>query len=698
MPYEGQQRRPQQQREQHEHPTQGRQEQRHESNGHSLQQQLDHLFGTSQGTSQGSEEQLFAGGGATGRSNTDIVDLTAPEEVWRSHSSPPTVTDASARPPQPAQPRATLRYVVPPRGAGAEPEKENATEKGGGGKGGRAGNNSAGNPKKRPRGLKEKDPNQVTLSQAFGGGGFDNGRARGDGDASEDSPARVLRFGRLARDASQPDVLSEMRAVSARASAMAVGALVQDTVCDRHYGFHSNLRPVDSGDAAAAKEAAKEWFASLPAGSPESPDGGWAAAIKKRLVGFGIVFLGAHCGGGGGNGDDCDDGGVSRESRPVYIFGADVDGKLAPDSPATTTLAGLLTSERGTPIVMHHAQTVVRWLVAAGVDVDVSRVDVLDPRVMAWLAAPDAAHEGGIEKVVAYFDKAAAGGHSACGVNVNAINAAAVTAGKGHDVQTVSAPGDALGRFRADLLAAASLTQRLRLEHLSHLPRVVRVEGQLAALLGQLEAVGVGFDAAYVRRGVGVLRARLRALEAKSEALLDGARINLASPQQVAEALYVRLGLPHPSSNAMLGAKTGQLTTKDDVLQRLATQGRHELPGVVLEHRATLRAVSMCVSYAALAVSGRLHCDWNNTRTATGRLSSSNPNLQAVGRGPVDGVEGFNLRGAFVAPPGRVLLAADYSQIELRMLAQLVRWHERRPLTLTAIFHPRACVLTTNPT
>ena len=280
----------------------------------------------------------------------------------------------------------------------------------------------------------------------------------------------------------------------------------------------------------------------------------------------------------------------------MYVFCVDAAGKIPSTSPAAAALRTMLATTR--PLVVHHAQAVVRWLTRAGVNLDISRLDILDARVLAWLAAPDDAHEGGIHKTAAFFPLFPTQGTAARAAGGPTAGPAGAAVGGGPMSRS------ALELFRGDLLTSAWLVKRLRRERLSSIPRVVRTEGQLAAVLGQLEALGVGFDAAHVRRGVAALRTHLEDLEARAAGLLgDGNPINLASPQQVADVLYNRLGLPTPSSNAMAGAKTGQLTTKDEHLQKLVAAGTHGLPALVLEHRATLRAIAMCTSYTALAVS-----------------------------------------------------------------------------------------------
>ena len=611
-----------------------------------LKAQLRHLFG--------SESQ----------SQESTVDLTGDEIAPVAPFAPATL------------PRPTLRYVVPSKDASArEGEKENAYGKPVANAGGR----------KRSRISKQKDPNQVTLSQAFGGGqardhcgqryddetfvhveGVDR---RDETHAHDDSasarkvlravapshPIRRVVFGDVAKDVSHPSVLSEYFATLEKSAACAVGILTQDAVGSRRFGFRSNLRPVaDVLEMEEARKAARDAAKPAPA-----PDGGWAAAVDLRLVAIGVIPLGAAV-------PDAGDG----NGAAVFIFpvvdepctnGAPM---LAPD--AKRALERTLAC--GIPLVMHHAQCVVRWILSADIAVDASRMDVLDPRVMAWLTAPDDAHENGAERIAA----------DVFGAFPDSTSAA--EAAKAADASRMKIP--VLERFRAELTLGASLVQRLRRdERVRRAPEATQREGRVAAALGALEDVGVEFDAAFAQGAMDALKRQITVLETHAAASLPGGRaINLASPHQVATVLFDELGLPPPSKNAMTGSKTGRLTTKDEVLQALAARpDAHELPGIVLRHRATLRAIAMCASYLSLGSKsrdGRLRCEWNNTRTATGRLSSSNPNLQAVGRGELElgtvgGGTSLNLRGAFVAPRGKVLLAADYSQIELRMLAHL---------------------------
>ena len=687
-----------------------------------LKQQLKHLFGESD--SQGSEPDA-AGGGVLGAPPRAPPPASMQPRVEPAARPPPPANrtdwnpsgaEPASSPPRvgPAEPARRLRYVVPPKDA----DKENADRE-------KAPGNANGTRGSKPRSKsgRKPDPNQRTLSQAFRGetdGGRDD-----DGDGGEarraaaarwtdptprDAPAskrvrrakapakapaaaatsgardrrrpETLRFTDAAKDTSDAAVLAEFEAMSAHAAACAVGVLTVDFVGDASFGHRSNLRPEGFGGKDAggvgddARRAAKAWLDALPAGHPRK-DAGWAGAIERKAVAFGVVFLGRGV---------PDVAGSNPAGGAMYVFRVDEsDGRVAtmaqgdalaravaakravrPDGHATTTEDGTLDGTRdGTlcrprPVVVHHAQAVTRELARAQLCVDPHALEVMDTRCMAWLAAPDDAHEGGIAAVSSRFDGANDGSTGAATTTTNAFD----RVGAGDETNG----DDVLGGFRADILASASLAQRLRATAGLD-PNVVRTEGKVAAALGRMEHVGLGFDPSAVRAAVGDLRRKLAGIEsAAAAAMPDGARVNLGSPQQVAEAMYNTLKLPPPSSNAQQGAKTAQLTTKDDALRSLRDRRLHPLPGLVLEYRAVSRAIAMCNSYASLARGKRLRCDWKNTRTATGRLSSSNPNLQAVGK---DETGEFSLRRAFTAPPGKVLLAADYSQIELRMLAHL---------------------------
>jgi DNA polymerase-1 len=154
--------------------------------------------------------------------------------------------------------------------------------------------------------------------------------------------------------------------------------------------------------------------------------------------------------------------------------------------------------------------------------------------------------------------------------------------------------------------------------------------------------------------------ARLKELEIEIEELA-GHPLNIASPKQLAQVLFQELGLP-----VVKKTKTGP-STDADVLEQLAD--KHPLPAKIIEHRQYAKLKNTYVDALPAMIhptTGRVHASFNQVVAATGRLSSSDPNLQNI---PIRTDEGREIRSAFIAAPGHKLLAADYSQIELRVLA-----------------------------
>jgi DNA polymerase-1 len=164
------------------------------------------------------------------------------------------------------------------------------------------------------------------------------------------------------------------------------------------------------------------------------------------------------------------------------------------------------------------------------------------------------------------------------------------------------------------------------------------------------------------RQGVEIAK-RLQELEieAHQEA---GSSFNLDSPKQLQEILFQRLQIP-----VLRRTPTGQPSTAEDVLEELAAAYR--LPQLILDYRSIAKLKSTYIDKLPEQINartGRIHTSYHQAVAATGRLSSSDPNLQNI---PIRTPEGRRIREAFVAPPGRLLLAADYSQIELRIMAHL---------------------------
>jgi DNA polymerase I-like protein with 3'-5' exonuclease and polymerase domains/5'-3' exonuclease len=220
------------------------------------------------------------------------------------------------------------------------------------------------------------------------------------------------------------------------------------------------------------------------------------------------------------------------------------------------------------------------------------------------------------------------------------------------------APGE-----RADFLLRLAPLLRAEIEKLGLTETYEKIDLPLAFVLARMEATGIRVD----KKELAVISAKaeeeISRLE-KSIYELAGFDFKINSPQQLAEVLFDRLALQVPRRSRVKSRSTAA-----DVLEELALL--HELPKKVLEYRELAKLKS---TYAdALPrlihpVTGRLHTRFNQTGTATGRLSSANPNLQNI---PIRTELGREIRAAFVAPPGRLLLSADYSQIELRILAHL---------------------------
>ena len=190
------------------------------------------------------------------------------------------------------------------------------------------------------------------------------------------------------------------------------------------------------------------------------------------------------------------------------------------------------------------------------------------------------------------------------------------------------------------------------------------LELPLVPVLEAMERHGIRLDLAVLDELSRRLTISLAELERDIHAEAGGP-FNINSPQQLAEVLFERRGLPVLRRTA----KTRAPSTDADVLGELAARG-HRLPALLLEYReqAKLKSTYVDALPKEVAADGRVHTRFNQAVAATGRLSSSDPNLQNI---PVRTEMGREVRRAFVADPGQVLLAADYSQIELRVLAHL---------------------------
>ena len=189
------------------------------------------------------------------------------------------------------------------------------------------------------------------------------------------------------------------------------------------------------------------------------------------------------------------------------------------------------------------------------------------------------------------------------------------------------------------------------------------IEFPLVHVLAAMEHTGIRLDTDVLDGISDGLENRLAEIEAEIFDLA-GEEFNINSPQQLGEILFEKLDLPVVSKTP-----TGNPSTKESVLQELST--KHDIPGLVLDWRSTYKLKSTYLDALGELVNpetGRLHTSFNQTRTATGRLSSSDPNLQNI---PIRTELGRQIRRAFVPKEDWTLLAADYAQIELRILASM---------------------------
>ena len=220
--------------------------------------------------------------------------------------------------------------------------------------------------------------------------------------------------------------------------------------------------------------------------------------------------------------------------------------------------------------------------------------------------------------------------------------------------------------------AAEDADVTLRLHHalmpqLASQPQLHRIfneiEMPLVPVLSRVESNGVLIDDAMLLQQSQQLAMSMQQTEQTAYELV-GNEFNLASPKQIQEILYEKMELP-----VLKKTPKGAPSTAEDVLQDLAEE--HELPRLILEHRSLGKLKSTYTDKLPTLINpktGRVHTSYHQAVAATGRLSSSDPNLQNI---PIRTLEGRRIREAFIAEPGHCILAADYSQIELRIMAHL---------------------------
>ena len=215
---------------------------------------------------------------------------------------------------------------------------------------------------------------------------------------------------------------------------------------------------------------------------------------------------------------------------------------------------------------------------------------------------------------------------------------------------------------RADYLQRIAPVLRKQVEQQGLAEVYEKIDLPLAAVLAQIERNGIRVDPAALAKMSESMENEVRRLE-KDIWNLAGAEFNVNSPTQLAEVLFDKLNLQPPGRRS----KAKLRSTAVDVLEELANQ--HALPEKIIEYREIAKLKSTYVDTLPKLIhpeTGRLHTSFSQTGTATGRLSSSDPNLQNI---PIRTELGREIRAAFVAEQGKILLSADYSQIELRVMA-----------------------------
>lgn len=233
-----------------------------------------------------------------------------------------------------------------------------------------------------------------------------------------------------------------------------------------------------------------------------------------------------------------------------------------------------------------------------------------------------------------------------------------------HDIDYLSAvyhvqPGELLPRLEAELAKDPALMKLYK-----------EVELPLAPVLKEMEQAGVRFDVAILHEASVEMHKELDGIEAEIQQMIrdagiTDAEINISSPKQIGDLLFGVLRLDEKAKKT----KSGQYVTSEEVLQGL--KGKHPIVGKILDYRELKKLLSTYIDALPSLINpqtGKIHTTYNQAVTATGRLSSSNPNLQNL---PIRSERGKLIREAVVPDDGCLFLSADYSQIELRLMAHL---------------------------
>ncbi len=274
------------------------------------------------------------------------------------------------------------------------------------------------------------------------------------------------------------------------------------------------------------------------------------------------------------------------------------------------------------------------------------------------------------QMLVSYLLKPSIHGHALDELAVERLNRTLLTAKEvGWDKGQEPPQGDSrLGVYageRLEVIRVLAASMREELAAAGALAKVyAEIERPLLSVLVRMEETGILLDVEFLRVMAGELAGEIHRLEEETFELA-GERFNLGSPQQLGVLLFEKLGLPVLKRTQ----KTKSYSTGAEILEELAARG-YPIAERILRYRELTKLQSTYVEAlpGMVAADGRLHTRFNQAVAATGRLSSTNPNLQNI---PVRTEIGQRIRRAFVAPPGHLLVIADYSQIELRVLAHI---------------------------
>lgn len=339
------------------------------------------------------------------------------------------------------------------------------------------------------------------------------------------------------------------------------------------------------------------------------------------------------------------------EHQAAYIPIGHSDGTPQLSLETVRPILGNLLSDKTTSIIAHHAKVDHKVLTTHGFpEFTIGG----DPMLESYLLHQDQEKHSLEDLAVKHLDYRTTSLEELRGIKKTQIPFADVPVAK----------ASMFAAERADLVRRLEgfLLQKIEESRLTKLYR--ELELPLEEVLSRMERHGVRIDKDILHRVGDELKSRLALLETQAHELA-GMKFNLGSPKQIGEILFEKLALP-----TVKKTKTG-FSTDSSVLEKL--KGQHPLADILLEHRVYAKLINTYIETLPLLVdakTGRIHTTYNQFVAATGRLSSSDPNLQNI---PARTIEGRRIRQAFVAKPGYRLISLDYSQVELRLLALITR-------------------------